>query len=638
MSQPQSQGVSGPLSLATLYCPTCNRENLEAFAHCHACQTPLPKRYLRVIWPDDRAPLEPGSYLAGRFLVRGPDLVLDTQPGDPPPYTDSHLALIEPYLKLFAWRLHIPQVFGLLTQPEPVLLLELGPWGKVDITADLPILQLPQTLTGLTSAVPLRQAWTKAGLFRQLNWLWQLGQLWPVLTQAGVSATLFEPEYLRVEGAILRLVQLTLNPSSETAPELGQLLQAWSEWFPVQAVATQARWTTLRENLPQAADLASTYFQTQIQAWITEVAEDYTFTFDLATQTDKGPRRKRNEDNCYPPSETFLVAESEVLTLVCDGVGGHAGGDVASGLGIQAFTAALPELRHTLISGGDIQTTLETVIHRANDLIAVQNDAEERQDRQRMGTTLVAALAQQAQLYLAHVGDSRAYWITRYGCYQVTLDDDVASREVRLGLSPYRVALNHPYAGSLIQALGVAPSAHLRPTISPLIVDEDSLLLLCSDGLSDLDRVEQYWPTLLLPLLTDANSPTDLRQACQALVELANSRNGHDNVTVALIRFRVQPPEHTPPEPNYVQIFYPSPEELGSDVLLLEENFEPEQILPDSLPPAPENLRLSWLRVAVMVLVITMLAVGGWAWYQGYWLFSPHQSDPSSPPTTNSGY
>lgn len=636
MSQPQSQEASGPLSLATLYCPACNRENLEAFTHCHACQTPLPKRYLRVIWPDNRAPLEPGSYLAGRFLVRGPDLVLDTQPGDPPPYTDTHLSLIEPYLKLFSWRLHIPQVFGLLVQPEPILLLELGPWGKVDVTADLPILQLPQALSGLTSAVPLSQAWTKAGLFRQLNWLWQIGQLWPALTQAGVSATLFEPQYLRVEGAILRLVQLQPNP--EIAPDFPQLLQAWSAWFPWETEAAQEKWTALREHLPPETDLAPSYFQGQIQAWITEVAEDYTFSFDLATQTDKGPRRKRNEDNCYPPSETLLEAQSQILTVVCDGVGGHAGGDVASGLGIQAFTEALPELKQTLLSGGDIQTTLETIIHHANDLIAIQNDAEDRQDRQRMGTTLVAALARQAQLYLAHVGDSRAYWITPYGCYQVTLDDDVASREVRLGLSPYRVALNHPYAGSLIQALGVAPSAQLRPTISPLIVDEDSLLLLCSDGLSDLDRVEQYWPILLLPLLTDTEKTRDLRQACEALVELANNRNGHDNVTVALIRFRVHPPEHLAPEPNYVQIFYPSLEELSNDVLLLEENFEPEQIVPDSRPSAPENLRLSWLRVAVMVLVITILVMGGWTWYQGYWLFSPHHSDPSSPPTSNSGY
>lgn len=637
MSQLQNQGASGPSSLATLYCPACNRENLEAFVHCHACQTPLPKRYLRVIWPEARQPLETGSFLAGRFLVRGPELVLDTQPGDPPPYTDTHLPLIEPYLKLFSWRLHIPQVFGLLVQPEPILLLELGPWGKVDITADVPILQLPLTLTGLTNAVPLSQAWTKAGLFRKLNWLGQMGRLWSALAEVGVSATLLQPEYLRVEGPILRLVQLQAN--SEASPEFQQILQAWAAWFPFEAESAQTKWTHLLEQLPLEATEAPQYFQSQLQAWIQDITQDYRFSFDLATQTDKGPRRKRNEDNCYPPSETFLTAESQILTVVCDGVGGHAGGDVASGLGIQAFTDALPELQAALVNHEPIQTLLETVIRHANDLIAVQNDAEDRQDRQRMGTTLVAALAQHAQLHLAHVGDSRAYWITPYGCYQVTLDDDVACREVRLGLSPYRVALNHPYAGSLIQALGVAPSSHLRPTINSLLLDEDSLLLLCSDGLSDLDRVEQYWQSLLLPVLTHPEKTGNLQQTCQALVELANTRNGHDNVTVALIHIHVHPPETIPPEPNYGQIFYPSPEEVATDVLVLEENFEPEQMLPDALPIPSEKPRLSWWRIAVTVVVITVLAVGGWAWQQGYFLLAPgSNADSIPPPTTNSGY
>lgn len=637
MSQPQNQGASGPLSLATVYCPACNRENLEAFENCHACQTPLPKRYLRVIWPEARLPLETGSYLAGRFLVRGPELVLDTQPGDPPPYTDTHVSLIEPYLKLFGWRLHIPQVFGLLVQPEPIILLELGPWGKVDITADVPALQLPLTLTGLTNAVPLSQAWTKAGLLRQLNWLGQMGALWSVLTEVGVSSTLFQPDYLRVEGPILRLVQLQAN--SESVPNFKQLLQAWSGWFPFEAEGPQAKWAYLLDHLPLDAVEAPNYFQEQLQAWIKDVTQDYSFSFDLATQTDKGPRRKRNEDNCYPPSETFLTAESQILTVVCDGVGGHAGGDVASGLGIQAFTEALPELKTTLANHGPIKACLETVICHANDLITTQNDAEDRQERQRMGTTLVAVLAQQAQLYLAHVGDSRAYWITPYGCYQVTLDDDVACREVRLGLSPYRVALNHPYAGSLIQALGVASSAHLRPTLNSLLLDEDSLLLLCSDGLSDLDRVEQYWQSMLLPMLTHPEKAGDLQQTCQALVELANNRNGHDNVTVALIHVHVTPPETILPEPNYGQIFYPSPEEVATDVLVLEENFEPEELLPDTLPLPPEKTRLSWWRIVVMVIVITVVAIGGWAWQQGYFILTPDSAtDPIPSPPTNSGY
>ncbi len=90
-----------------------------------------------------------------------------------------------------------------------------------------------------------------------------------------------------------------------------------------------------------------------------------------------------------------------------------------------------------------------------------------------MGTTLVMALAHIHELYVAHVGDSRAYWITRTGCYQVTLDDDVACREVRLGYSLYRDALEQVAAGALIQALGITSSNTLHPTVQRFPVDED---------------------------------------------------------------------------------------------------------------------------------------------------------------------
>jgi len=257
-----------------------------------------------------------------------------------------------------------------------------------------------------------------------------------------------------------------------------------------------------------------------------------------------------------------------------------------------------------------------------------------------MGTTLVTALSRHHELYLAHVGDSRAYWITRYGCYQVTLDDDVACREVRLGLSPYRVALNHPYAGSLIQALGVAASQHLYPTLSTLILDEDSLLLLCSDGLSDLDRVEQYWSTHLLPLLTAPPETDSIRHRCQALIELANTRNGHDNVTVAIIHAHIHPPDGIAPEPNYADIFYPPPAESTTDVMELEENFDPDDIPPDALPVVAAPA-FSWVRVVVAAVIISILAVavGVWAWQQGYFPFGIKNSpDPWPSPPTNSGY
>ncbi len=621
MSRQQQQPASKPFSLATLYCPVCDCENLEAHQLCQACQAPLPKRYLRVIWPENRSPLDVGQLLGGRFLVRGQHLVLDTQPGDLPPFAEQRYAPAEAYLKLFPQRLHIPQVYGLMTLPEPTLLLELGPWSKVDIAADHPLRQLPLSFSGLTAAVPLTQAWSRAGVLRKLNWLWQIVSLWEPLTQVSAEPSLMVAENLRVEGPIVRLVQLYFDKTEEPI-NLQQLAQAWQQFLPFSESDAQQRLAEIWQNLPPEPKWGVSYLAEQLQAWIAEVAAPYTFRFNLATQTDQGPRRKRNEDNCYPASGTVALGESQVLTVVCDGVGGHAGGDVASGLGIQTFVEAAEELSHPDLIGIALEQTLDQVIRRANDVIACGNDAEGRQERQRMGTTLVAALTRRQQIYLAHVGDSRAYWITRYGCYQVTVDDDVACREVRLGLSSYRSALEQPYSGSLIQALGMGPAMHLHPTIQSLVLDEDCLFLLCSDGLSDLDRVEQNWQALLLPLL---DQDFELSQRREDLITMANTLNGHDNVTVSLIHCHVVPPDGIAAESDYLALFYPQIEEFSTDALSLDRDLEPDHLpIRDREEPAAH----SWSRAVMLLLICGVILLGSyWAWYT--YSFSKSDQEPS---------
>ena len=127
--------------------------------------------------------------------------------------------------------------------------------------------------------------------------------------------------------------------------------------------------------------------------------------------------------------------------------------------------------------------------------------------------------------------------ITHQGCYQVTLDDDIASREVRLGYATYRDALQQPGSGSLVQALGMSQSNTLHPTAQRFIVDEDAVFLLTSDGLSDFDRVEDAWETEILPILS---GEFNLASVAQRLIEIANTKNGHDNVTIALIHCQVK--------------------------------------------------------------------------------------------------
>jgi protein phosphatase len=137
---------------------------------------------------------------------------------------------------------------------------------------------------------------------------------------------------------------------------------------------------------------------------------------------------------------------------------------------------------------------------------------------------------------LANVGDSRAYWITRNYCQLLTVDDDVATREVRFARTLYRKALLRPDATALTQALGTKDAESLRISIKRFIVEEDGILLLCSDGLSDNNWVEQSWQDYALPVLTGKLA---LENALSNWINLANQKNGHDNTSIVLTLCRV---------------------------------------------------------------------------------------------------
>ncbi|NET38220.1 MAG: SpoIIE family protein phosphatase, partial [Cyanothece sp. SIO1E1] len=365
------------------------------------------------------------------------------------------------------------------------------------------------------------------------------------------SSSLLMPKLLRVDGATVRLLELQVEADvTASNVNLRQLGQLWSQW------ATTARPNLteflghLSQNLIQGQIQTAEQLVEQLDRGLAMMGRSHSRSIHIATRTDQGPTRKRNEDACYPPSHSLqsisLMADAKPgdvllpLVIVCDGIGGHQGGDVASNLAIETLKDQLhPLLIDAHLSPAVLMNALERAICAANDVIAQRNDQENRQERQRMGTTVVLVLAYGHELYIAHVGDSRAYWINAQGCRQVTMDDDVASREVRLGYTTYQDALQHPGSGSLVQALGMGPSSSLYPSVQRLVLDEDSIFLICSDGLSDNDRVEQHWATEILPILEQKR---DLAVASQQLVNIANTCNGYDNVTVGLVHCQVSQP------------------------------------------------------------------------------------------------
>ncbi|MFN5515855.1 MAG: serine/threonine phosphatase [Cyanobacteriota bacterium] len=261
-----------------------------------------------------------------------------------------------------------------------------------------------------------------------------------------------------------------------------------------------------------------------------------------AGYTDRGRNRPHNED--YFGIHTRVEVQrnnhgkqvqAQGLYIVCDGMGGHAAGEVASK---QAVTTLQTFFRDHWRGQFPTPATLTEAIAQANDDIYGVNLNNASSGSGRMGTTLVMVLVQDTKVMVAHVGDSRIYRITRKGgLEQLTVDHEVGQQAIQNGLDP-KIAYSRPDAYQLTQAIGPHDSKFIQPDVRILEIEEDSLIFLCSDGISDNDLVEENWETYLLPLIS---SSQDLERGLRKLMEFANEFNGHDNLTGVLVRLKVRP-------------------------------------------------------------------------------------------------
>lgn len=549
-----------PNSEPSIQCsnPHCQVFNDLKSRFCQRCKTPVVKRYLWAIGEtpssEEKIDFEPTQkatknsepiinelatkevlleeevgQICDRYIAISDRIFLDTQPGATPQIPEQLSPQIVNYLQLFAYFPHVPQVYGQLEGTKNWLV----DYGTVPMNQEGEL-----TFADLLPKMTLLWKETTSG--RQLNWLRQIAGLWKPLSEKGMSSTLINPDLIRVNGSLIQLIELQVDGAkTPTLEDLGRLWKQWSQ----QANATIK--DALLE-LSQRMEAGSVKQIEQIEAILDRTLDfclgSHEYSYEIFAYSDSGPKRSNNQDTAYPYSKIPLKnnLEQQSLAIVCDGVGGHEGGEIASQETVDYLCDRVSAMSwHEQYSvPANVIAQLVQFTNEANDAISKRNDSEQRQDRQRMGTTLVMSLARNHEVYLTHVGDSRIYLITNNSCHQVTIDDDLASREVRLGYAVYRNALKYPSAGALIQALGMRNSAALHPNVQRLVIDDDCLLLLCSDGLSDFDRVEQYWRDVIVPVLEDQ---LDLTKAVKTLIKIGNERNGHDNVTAALVHCQVKP-------------------------------------------------------------------------------------------------
>lgn len=588
----------------------CQALNLESHRFCHKCRSPLIKRYLWAVGSGLEA-FASGELVGDRYLLKNGQILLDTKPGLAPESPSEIPAKWEVYLRLSPLRLHVPQIYGVVTEPRStstLLLLEDAP-----IYPDGATLRQGTDLAG--SMMPkLTSLWQESHSLRQLNWLWQISRLWEPFCQEHVASTLLNSDLLRVDASAVRL--LDVQPDSQESPTLAELGQLWEQWQEQSAASSISGFLSqLCQHMIQGQIRTGDQLMDRLDQGVTHYGWSQTRKIQIATFTDQGPSRQSNEDACYPASGSQVEltigqaskSSAKPLVIVCDGIGGHEGGEVASELAIATLKAQTENLFSTThhTDAATLVSGLEQAALVANDVISQRNDQEHRQERQRMGTTLVMALAHAHELLVSHVGDSRAYRVTRTGCYQVTLDDDVASREVRLGYALYRDALQQPASGALVQALGMSSSNFLHPTVQRFVLDEDCVFLLCSDGLSDHDRVDECWQDEIAPIL---DGSVDLAAASRRLVEIANTRNGHDNVTVGLVYCQVTQ--------NQTSIAPLEIDWTRSTARLAERS--PNEPL-EEFPSQPSTLktqiaqppRSSFWVLSLLVMLLSLLGIGG---------------------------
>ena len=256
--------------------------------------------------------------------------------------------------------------------------------------------------------------------------------------------------------------------------------------------------------------------------------------------TDVGLERQHNEDFFVIDNRVTQISDpdgerayTKGLYILCDGMGGHAQGEVASRLAAETLATYFTEhWEDDLPAPADF----EKAIRWANQTLFALNEGQTRLGSGRMGTTLVLAMLQDTQLRFAHVGDSRLYRYTRRcGLEQLTVDHEVGQRAIRRGVTP-EIAYALPSAYQLTQALGPRADQSVKPEVQTIPLHEDALFLLCSDGLTDNSVLERHYESYVSPMLDFRNS---LEEGVSRLIELANAENGHDNITVVAIRAKL---------------------------------------------------------------------------------------------------
>ena len=234
----------------------------------------------------------------------------------------------------------------------------------------------------------------------------------------------------------------------------------------------------------------------------------------ITAKTDIGLVRAQNQD-AYAVGE---LSRYMAWAVVCDGMGGPSGGEIASALAVNAVRDGMNRLLHSESTEEELHLVIKEVITQANSRIYEMG--ENNQELTGMGTTLVLCVVRKNEVTVAHAGDSRAYIIRAGEITKLTSDHSLVQTLVERGEISATEAGNHPQKNIITRALGVSPEVEFDLNVHD--IKRGDIILLCTDGLTNL--------------CDDAEiAEIAMREGAQALIELAKERGGTDNITAVTI-------------------------------------------------------------------------------------------------------
>ena len=238
----------------------------------------------------------------------------------------------------------------------------------------------------------------------------------------------------------------------------------------------------------------------------------------ILAKSDIGKSREMNQDSFYVSGEDDKVQ----IFILADGMGGYKGGEIASKLAVHSAQSFISRNFEKIPKEKDeILKLINDGIEYAN--LTVYEESQKNQELKDMGTTIDVCLLYGNKVYIGHVGDSRVYRIRRNIIRKLTTDDSYVQKLVKDGTITKEEAINHPKKNMLLKAVGC--NSLVNPAVMCKGFLKDDILLMCSDGLTNMLSDQKIYKTLL-----DNSEKPEI-----ALINEANRQGGIDNITVIII-------------------------------------------------------------------------------------------------------